>query len=768
MDILDLTLEQLQEFHKIHYHPSNAKFFSYGSFPLEKTLAFLEKKILKHWDAHLSQEIKIGKEKRYNKPQRFQFFYPLSKEEPEKEAYQITLNWLLCPIKDSDEVLALSLLSSILLGSLAAPLRYKLIESNLGKDLADTTGYQAEYSETFFSIGLKGVAKENLQKVEDLILDTLKEIIAKKIDPSFIESAIHQKEIDTREIKETYGINLFLNIVGFWMNSGDIIKALSFDEQIEKIKKKFSKGEYFETLIQKYLIDNFHRVRVEMHPSKDYMEKQEEAITQKIQKKAAFILKQKGIVSKKEQLEPVSENIECLPTLGLKEIIIKIPRVAKKQKKGISIYQQPTNGLEYWNFYLENSKIDFKNSWELPLICGMLTKIGTKKHAYEEFSALINRYTGGMNFSSLCAKRIDNENYHQLVCISAKSLDDNKKKMKMLLEELLLEYSFSNSKRIKQWISEITLAKINSVSAQGLGYATGLASRYFSKTLKLEEEQNGIHSFKKFKKFQKFKDSDWEKLAQNYQKKWQEFLEQATISFFAVGDQISDTDSLLFATAKKSQFAIKEDWNLYSDILEDKLPSKPIREIWQSSSLAVSYVVRSYPTVNYNHPDSPKLLVLSRLLQGGFIHQEIREKGGAYGGMLSFQRTNGIFSFLSYRDPKLLETWEVYKKAIDWVLKGNFSDTQVKEAILQTFGNLDKPLSPANLASNDFLRIKLGDSPEIYENYRKKIRAIQKQDLIQVAEKWLTQSNYIDVALSSEEIVKNTKKLDSGVALYTI
>ena len=93
---------------------------------------------------------------------------------------------------------------------------------------------------------------------------------------------------------------------------------------------------------------------------------------------------------------------------------------------------------------------------------------------------------------------------------------------------------------------------------------------------------------------------------------------------------------------------------------------------------------------------------------------------------------------------------------------------QVKEAILQTFGNLDKPLSPANLAANDFLKIKLGDSPEIYENYRKKIRAIQKQDLIQVAEKWLTQSNYIDVALSSEEIVKNTKKLDSGVALYNI
>ena len=337
--------------------------------------------------------------------------------------------------------------------------------------------------------GWLGVTKKNLQKVEDLILDTLF---------LFYKSAIHQKEINTREIKETYGINLFLNIVGSWMNSGDIIKALSFDEQIEKIKKKVSKGEYFESLIQKYLIDNFHRVRVEMHPSKDYMEKQEEAITKKIQKKAAFILQKKGSISKKEHLEPVSENIECLPTLGLKEIIIKIPRVAKKQKKGISIYQQPTNGLEYWNFYLENSKMNFENTWELPLICGMLTKIGTKKHAYEEFSALINRYTGGMNFSSLCAKRIDNENYHQLVCISAKSLDDNKKKMKMLLEELLLEYSFSNSKRIKQWISEITLAKINSVSAQGLGYATGLASRYFF--CRRAEVFNNLKSCKKEKK----------------------------------------------------------------------------------------------------------------------------------------------------------------------------------------------------------------------------------------------------------------------------
>ena len=773
-------MEQLQKFHKIHYHPSNAKFFSYGSFPLEKTLAFLEKKILKHWDKPASEKITIGKEKRYNKPQSFQFFYPLDSEEPEKEAYQITLNWLLCPIKDSEEVLALSLLSSILLGSLAAPLRYKLIESNLGKDLADTTGYQAEYSETFFSIGLKGVAKENLQKVEDLILDTLKEIIAKKIEPSFIESAIHQKEIDTREIKETYGINLFLNIVGFWMNSGDIIKALSFDEQVESIKQKSKKGGYFESLIQKYLIDNPHRVRVELHPSKDYMKQQEYQIQQKVAQKAKATIPQNSqIATEKPAKEKIAkektaklksdpaeaENLDCLPRLELKEIVLKTPRVKSRQKNGMSLYNQPTNGLEYWSIYLDNPNINFENLGEFTLICGMLTKIGTQKNSYEEFSALLNQYTGGIAFAACCASRLGYQNYHQFICASAKSLNSNKEKMKQLLEEILLQYSFANTRRIKQWISEITLAKTNSIVAQGHQYAVSLASRHFSKILKMEEQQSGIHSIKKIKEFQNFKDKDWQELAKEYQKKWQQFLEQARISFFSVGDENQKTDALFSALAKNSQIAIQENWSLYPNLLENK---QPLKEIWKTS-VAVSYVVRSYPTsINAEHPDSAKLVILSKLLQAGYIHQEIREKGGAYGGIVSFQRGSGIFSFLSYRDPRLFQTWETYQKAIDWVLKGSFSATQVKEAILQTFGNLDKPLSPAALASSDFLKQKLGESPEVYEEYRKRLISIEKKDLVEVAQKWLTSENYNDVAISSEEILKNTPKLDSSFAVYNI
>ena len=195
------------------------------------------------------------------------------------------------------------------------------------------------------------------------------------------------------------------------------------------------------------------------------------------------------------------------------------------------------NGLEYWSIYLDNPNINFENLGEFTLICGMLTKIGTQKNSYEEFSALLNQYTGGIAFAACCASRLGYQNYHQFICASAKSLNSNKEKMKQLLEEILLQYSFANTRRIQQWISEITLAKTNSIVAQGHQYAVSLASRHFSKILKMEEQQSGIHSIKKIKEFQNFKDKDWQELAKEYQKKWQQFLEQARISFFSVGDE---------------------------------------------------------------------------------------------------------------------------------------------------------------------------------------------------------------------------------------
>ena len=764
LDILDLSLAQLRKFHKTNYSPSRAKFFSYGNFPLSKTLAFLQNNTFKKWESLKRDEVKISKEKRYKTAQNFKYFYPLANNEDHKKAYQITLNWLTCPITNSLEVLSLSLLNEILLGSLAAPLRFKLIESNYGKDLADTVGYHAEYSETFFSVGLKGVESSKVSKVDKLIRSSLKEIVEQGINTSFIESAIHQKELEIREISESrypYSLNLLFRFIGSWINQGNIIESLDFDSQIEKIKKKITKEKYFEGLIQKYLIDNPHRVKIILAPDKSYLAKQESKIEKKIKLTAKKLIQQQKNIPLAENNRPIkTEKLDCLPSLSLKDIELGLSKITSTKKQGITQYNQITNGLEYWNIYLQNPKLDLMANQDISLICGMLTEIGTKNFNYEEFSAQINRYTGGIGLSFLCCPNFNQQNYHQLICISAKSLNSNKKKMQQLIQELLVAYDFSNHKRIKQWIEQITIDKINSIVHQGHLYAETLACRNFSKILELEEQQGGIHFIKRLKELNKIKKFD--NLSKQYQKNWNEFLNNSSLSLFTVGDEINY--NLLKSFTKDTNIPLTSSWSNSPNELKN---SKTLKEIWTSAT-AVSFVARCYPTIDFKHPDNPKLFVLAKLLMFNYIHQEIREKGGAYGGIANFHRDSGIFSFLSYRDPNLWNSWEVYRKAIDWVIDGSFTQKQVENSILQCFATLDKPLTPQGNAAKDFFDKQIGQSFAFRLKYRKQLLAVTKKDLISVAEKWLTKNNYCDVAISNKESIKKNKTLVKDYQIYSI
>ena len=748
LDILDLTLEDLKNFHQTHYHPSNAKIFSYGSFPLRERLAFLNEKILKNFSKIKKKEF-IGKEKRFSKPQHFEFFYPIS--EGESALYWLNINWLTCPIIDSKEILALSLLEEILLGSLAAPLKFRLIDSNLGKDLADTTGFHSDYSESFFSIGLKGIEKNNLKKVEDLILNSLTELAKNKIDKFFIDSAIHQKEIEIKEISShryPYSLNLLFRFIGSWMNGGDIIEALDFDKQLQEIKSLVKKGNYFEGLIEKYFINNKHRVQILFSPQRNYFVLQEKEIQEKIEKLA------KKHSSKKTSFKETLGDNNCLPSLELSEIELDFPTLKAVKKDPITQFLGATNGLEYWNFYLENKEVDFLENKDLAIISGMITEIGSKNHSYEKLAAKINRYTGGINFIPLAISKYDNKNYFQLLKISAMSLLANKEKMCDLLQEIIKNYSFDNLTRIKQWIEQITLAKSNSILHQGHSYAESLSCRSFSPSALLDENQSGIHFLARLKEIQSLSKKNFQEWVKSCQNMWDCFLRKSKSCYLSISDDLEKTNELFSSFS----FPIQKKWTLLSNYC----PQKKIKEIWTIPT-SVSFVARSYLTTGGSHSDNPLLLLLSKIIQANFIHTEIREKGGAYGGIVHFSVNSGIFCFVSYRDPHLLETWGVYKKAIDWILAGKFNEEQIKNAILQTFAAMDKPLSPAAEAKAEFMKRKIGITYKQEKEYRKKIIQATKNDLVKVADKWLTKNNYCDVAITSPEKITAAIKKEYAI-----
>jgi presequence protease len=175
-----------------------------------------------------------------------------------------------------------------------------------------------------------------------------------------------------------------------------------------------------------------------------------------------------------------------------------------------------------------------------------------------------------------------------------------------------------------------------------------------------------------------------------------------------------------------------------------------------ASSVPVSYVTRVFPTVPFAHEDSGGLMVLAKLLKAGFLHREIREKGGAYGGMASANPETGLLSLLSYRDPHLVRTLKVYDDAARWAVDGGFTEKDIQEAILAVFAEIDKPLSPGGRGFREFANIRQGLTRELRQELRRKVLATDRNALRRLAHTYLVerrQQSAVSV-ISGEDVLK--------------
>ena len=255
-------------FHKYHYHPSNAYFYSYGDLPLIDLLAFISNKVMRHFK-RIDPRTDVPNQPRWPAPRTARYTYPLAANEDATKRCQICLAWLTCDICDTFEVLVLSVLEQILLGNAASPLRKALMDSGLGSALSDSTGYDADNKDTMFSCGLKNVAEDAGDAIEKIIFDVLSDSADKGIDPDSIASAIHQIEFHRKEVTNTpypYGIKLMLMVIGSWLHGGDPERILQLDADFERLHREIAAGNFLENRIRSYFLENPHRVRLSLVP----------------------------------------------------------------------------------------------------------------------------------------------------------------------------------------------------------------------------------------------------------------------------------------------------------------------------------------------------------------------------------------------------------------------------------------------------------------------------------------------------------------------
>jgi Zn-dependent M16 (insulinase) family peptidase len=753
--------------------------------PLIGHLSLIHEKVLQHF-SRIDPGTEVQPQPRWKKARKTVYPYPLSSgEDPAKKA-QVCVAWLTSDIKDAFQILVLKLLEQILIGNAASPLRKALIDSELGTALSDTTGFDADNRDTFFSCGLKDVREEDAEKIEAIVLGVLDDMISKGIDKRRIDSAIHQIEFHRKEITNSpypYGIKLLLTFVGSWLHGGDPEKILRFDDDLKRLQKAIGKNKFFEKQIQTIFIENQHRVLFTLKPEPLLEKKELERISaelaaiQSVMDPAELSQIHEDTAALKK-LQETDEDTGSLPTLALEDIPPDVhvvePSDAYPAAPAIC-YNQSTSGIFYFTAAMGIGHVKKRLLPLIPFFCYALPKIGTRYHDFTEIAQDIDLYTGGVNLSVDARTRFDNRgSCMPIVSINGKCLKRNLDKLFDILAEVAFDAAFSDIVRLKSLLLEYRAGLESMVIHSGHRYAISLASRTFMPASYLNEIWSGIHQLRFIKQMtENLQDDRLSSIGEDLSAIGEKAMTGENMKSALVGETDSLESCLDLLAQRRAWSGMNREFpngnNFEIPLLDiqDDLP----REGW-STSTAVSFVAETFRTVRMDHEDAPRLSVISKMLRSLYLHREIREKGGAYGAFANYNIETGLFSFASYRDPHILSTLESFQGAADFIAAGGYSHEDIKEAILQVCSEIDKPDPPGPAAKKAFYRKIVSLSDESRRRFKERLLSLTREEVVQTAKKYFTRRrNASGVAvISSEERLKsvNDKKPEGALQLYKI
>ncbi len=391
----------------------------------------------------------------------------------------------------------------------------------------------------------------------------------------------------------------------------------------------------------------------------------------------------------------------------------------------------------------------------LPVFSSLLTQVGAGDRNYLEMAQKMEAVTGGISArTSLLDDPQSLDRYIASFELKGKALLRNRDELLALLKDFALSPDFSDLQRIHTVLNQLKVSLENSVPQSGHTYAARTAAACLSPTAQLREQWSGLSQVALVRQLADQPQEQLGELARIMEEIARQLFRRdrlqvaVTVEAKNFGEFENSLGGLLTALPKAAEQVAEQ---------ESAFSVDPQRQGWVWS-IPVNYVTRVFRAVPYTHPDAAALTVLAKLLRAEFLHREIREKGGAYGGLASYNSEAGIFSMLSYRDPHILRTLEVYEQAIDWAAAGEFAAETVKEAILAVFSDLDKPLSPAGAGAQEFANLRQGMSLEMRNQMRQQLLKVDVAALQKVATTYLKQGTSAVSVLAGEAALQQANE----------
>ncbi|XP_036198289.1 presequence protease, mitochondrial isoform X1 [Myotis myotis] len=767
--IPDLTWEQLKQFHATHYHPSNARFFTYGNFPLEQHLEQIHEEALSKFQK-IEPRTTVPPQKPWDKPREFQITCaPDSMAASSSKQTTVSVSFLLPEITDTFEAFTLNLLSSLLIGGPNSPFYKALIESGLGTDFSPDVGYNGYTREAYFSVGLQGIAEKDIQMVRDIIDRTIDDVIMKGFEDDRIEALLHKIEIQMKHQSVSFGLALTSYIASCWNHDGDPVELLKLGSQVAQFRQCLKDNpKFLQEKVKQYFKNNQHKLTLSMKPDDKYSEKQAQMETEKLQQKVSALsledkqqIYDKGLELQTQQSK--AQDASCLPALKVSDIEPRIPftELAVALAAGdvpVQYCAQPTNGVVYFRAFCSLNTLPEELRPYVPLFCSVLTKLGCGVLDYREQAQQIELKTGGMTASPHVLPDDSHlDTYEQGVFFSSFCLERNLPDMMHLWSEIFNSPCFEEEEHFKVLVKMTAQELSNGVPDSGHLYASIRASRTLTPAGDLQETFNGMDQVRLMKRIAEMTDISpiLRKLPRI--KKHLLNCNNMRCAVNATPQQLSQTEQAVGDFLRSVGRSKKERKPVRPHVVEKAVPNgcggsahvsgcQIVRKLITEPTFTpcqmkthfllpfpVNYVGECVRTAPYTHPDHASLKILARLMTAKFLHTEIREKGGAYGGGAKLSH-NGIFTFYSYRDPRSTETLQSFAKAVDWAKSGKFSQQDIDEAKLSVFSAVDAPVAPSDKGLDHFL---YGLSDELKQAHREQLFAVHREGLIDVSNKYL-------------------------------
>lgn len=686
-EIVLLTYEEFLDFHRKFYHPSNCYFYFYGNMDILENLKELDEKYLSKYErGKKAKELFEDKCSAEVLEDRFS----VSSEEELKDncTYAYTKSCGL--VTNSFLSLSMGVLSYILVGNNSAPLKKRLIESKICKDIFGWfRGDTYEMSMTFGGKkGIEGKADEFFEILEKSLLDIYNEGIDKKL----IESTINAFLFYAKEEDFGYrpkGLKFGMSMMHSWMNGGDPFEAFKEKSGLEKLRE-LGKGDYFERLIKEYLIDNKRLTKTILYPDINKEKENEKAYAEKMEliKKSLSEKELSEIADKKTKLEAFQakpdskEDLEKIPIIEVKDIEKNAykPEFKKLDESYDGIYVPlDTDGIEYVSFLFDVSHINEEEEMWLGFLGDVLGKAATKSYSYEKLPMEIDSYTGGVNFGARTYSKADAE-IRKFFVVDTKALEENTDKLFNIINEILFNTIFEDTEVNKKIIDEVISLSERNLTVNGHSEAVRQSLSGISEADAFNESVSGSKYLK-------------------FVKGIKENIEIAPEKLKAVSEKIF-TKSNFYACIGGGNGTLEKVRKYVSEVYERldlggdfKKSLHFKKEDKKTALISASKVMYNAAAADYRKLGikySGYMQVAKNIIDLQYLWNKVRVMGGAY-GCGSGIRKDGFIYLYSYRDPNLDETYNAFGKAAEFLKEFSCDEREMAKFIIGTINSEDKP-----------------------------------------------------------------------------